>query len=173
VTSLAAFPGSFNPPTVAHLAMAEATVRQCGVDRVDLVLSRVALAKETVTRPTVDERAAVLLEVAANGRPWLGVVVTEHQLLVDIAAGYDVLVLGADKWTQVLDPAFYGGSAAARDDAVARLPRIAVARRGEHDLPSGPGVVPLDVDVGHISSTAARAGAHDLMLPEAHSSGLW
>ena len=173
MTSLAAFPGSFNPPTLAHLAMAEATVRQCGVSRVDLVLSRVALAKESVTRPTVDERAAVLHAVAANGRPWLGVVVTDDQLLVDIAAGYDVLVLGADKWTQVLDVAFYDGSPTARDDAVARLPRIAVATRGDHALPAGPGVVPLDVDVGHISSTAARAGAHDLMLPEALASGLW
>jgi hypothetical protein len=142
------------------------------VNRVHLVLSRVALAKESVVRPTVDERAAVLRSVAAT-RPWLGVVVTDHQLLVDIAAGYDVLVIGADKWTQVLDVAFYDGSVAARDDAVARLPRLAIATRGDHALPTGPHVVPLDVDVGHISSTAARAGAADLMLPEARTSGLW
>ena len=31
----------------------------------------------------------------------------------------------------------------------------------------------LDIDVGHISSTAARAGARDLILPEAIASGLW
>jgi nicotinic acid mononucleotide adenylyltransferase len=77
VTSLAAFPGSYNPPTVAHLAMAEAAVRQCGVSRVDLVLSRSTLGKETVVRPTVEERADVLRTVAANGRPWLGVVLTD------------------------------------------------------------------------------------------------
>ena len=34
-------------------------------------------------------------------------VVTDRVHLADIAAGYDALVLGADKWAQVLDPAFY------------------------------------------------------------------
>ena len=182
MTSLAAFPGSYNPPTVAHLAMAEAAVRQCGVARVDLVLSRSPLGKEAVTRPTVDERAEVLRAVAST-RPWLGVVVTDARLLADIAMlpaqgaararGYDVLVLGADKWEQVLDPGFYGGSVDARDAAVARLPCLAVATRLDHPVPSGPGVTVLDVDVGHISSTAARAGAVDLMLPEARASRLW
>jgi nicotinic acid mononucleotide adenylyltransferase len=172
MTSLAAFPGSYNPPTVAHLEIAAAVVATCGIDRVDLVLSRVALAKEAVVRPTVDERAAVLRAVAAS-RPWLGVVVTDHQLLVDIADGYDVLVLGADKWEQVVDPAFYGGSPSARDDAVARLPRLAVAPRREHELPAGEHVTVLDVAHHDVSSSAAREGAHDLMLPEARASGLW
>jgi nicotinic acid mononucleotide adenylyltransferase len=182
VTSLAAFPGSYNPPTVAHLAMAAAAVRQCGVARVDLVLSRVALGKESVAGPTVDERAAVLRAVAAT-RPWLGVVVTDARLLVDIAIlpaqgadrarGYDWLVLGADKWEQVLDVAFYDGSALARDAAVARLPRLAVAPRLSHALPAHDDVVVLDVDHHDVSSSAARAGARDLMLPEAASSGLW
>jgi len=172
VNSVAAFPGSYNPPTVAHLAMAEAAVRQCGLERVDLVLSRSALGKETVLRPTVEERAGVLRAVAAT-RPWLGVVVTESRLLADIAAGYGWLVLGADKWTQVLDPSFYGGSAAERDAALARLPRLAVARRLDHPVPAGPHVTVLAVDHHDVSSTAARSGAADLMLPEARSSGLW
>jgi hypothetical protein len=171
--SVAAFPGSFNPPTVAHLDIAEAAVRQCSVARVDLVLSRSALGKESVQRPTVEERADVLRAVAANGRPWLGVVVTDEQLLADIAEGYDVLVLGADKWEQVMDPMFYGGSVAHRDAAVARLPRLAVARRGHGRIPTGPRVVVLDVDHHDVSSTAARAGATDLMLPEARESGFW
>ncbi|MEA3057139.1 MAG: nicotinate-nucleotide adenylyltransferase [Actinomycetota bacterium] len=169
---LAAFPGSYNPPTVAHLAMAEATVRQCSVERVDLVLSRSTIGKEHVVHPTIDERADVLRSIAST-RPWLGVVVTDARLLVDIGAGYDVLVLGADKWEQVLDVVHYGGSIAARDDAVARLPRLAVARRREHALPDDGRAVVLEIDVGHISSTAARAGARDLMLPEAIASGLW
>ena len=172
MNSLAAFPGSFNPPTVAHLAMAEATVRQCGVTRVDLVLSRAALGKEDVVRPTVEERAEVLQAVAVS-RPWLTVTITDARLLADIGAGYDVLVLGADKWEQVLDPSFYGGSTDARDAAIARLPRLAVAPRLHHRLPAGDHVVVLDVDHHEISSTAARAGARDLMLPEARDAGLW
>jgi nicotinic acid mononucleotide adenylyltransferase len=71
----AAYPGSFNPPTVAHLAIAEAARDQFGVDRVDLVLSRVALAKEHVLKPPFADRVATVERVAAT-RPWLGVVVT-------------------------------------------------------------------------------------------------
>ncbi|HYD10495.1 MAG TPA: hypothetical protein VEA78_10360 [Acidimicrobiales bacterium] len=167
----AAFPGSFNPPTVAHLDIADAARRQCGVDRVDLVLSRVAINKETVERPTVDERADVLHAVAANGRPWLGVVVTDDRLLVDIADGYDVLVLGADKWAQVIDARYYGDDDAARDHAVARLPHLAFAPRVDTSAP--PGATVLDVAHHDVSSTRAREGLRGLMLPEALSSGLW
>jgi hypothetical protein len=151
----AAFPGSFNPPTVAHLDIAEATLRQCGVERVDLVLSRVAIGKEHVERPTVDERADVLRAIAGNGRSWLGVVVTDHRLLVDIAAGYDVLVLGADKWAQVLDPRYYGDSVDARDAAVAALPHLAVAPRAEGPVPAGDHVTVLDIAHHDVSSSAA------------------
>lgn len=152
--------------------MAEATVRQCGVERVDLVLSREAIGKEHVVHPTVDERARVLEAIAAT-RPWLGVVVTERRLLVDIARDYDVLVLGADKWEQVLDPAFYGNSVDAMKAAVALLPHLAAAPRKDHPLPTGELVTVLDVDHHDVSSTKARAGAVDLMLPEARESGLW
>jgi nicotinate-nucleotide adenylyltransferase len=168
------YPGTFNPPTVAHLAVAEAAVRQAGLDRLDLVLSRVALGKEALARPTVDERQAVLAEVAAT-RPWLGVAVTDGRLIADVAAGYDVVVMGADKWAQVLDPAWYGGSVPARDAALARLPRALVAPRA--------GVYPdgaelLDVP-GHLHTVSAssvragRSGAGAWILPEAARSGLW
>ena len=127
MTSVAAFPGSYNPPTVAHLAMAEATVRQCGVDR-----GRPGAVADGARQgvrwcdPTVDERAEVLRAVAAT--PAVARRRRDRrQLLADIADGYDVLVLGADKWEQVLDPAFYGDSVDAMQAAVARLPRLAVA----------------------------------------------
>lgn len=165
---IGAYPGTFNPPTVAHLAIAEAAVGACGLDRIDLVLSRDPLGKPSVL-PTVDERADVLRTVTAN-RPWLGVVVTEQRLLADIAEGYDVLVLGADKWAQVLDQAYYESSAH-RDDAMARLPHLAVATRDGLVVPSH--CTLLDLGVDHVSSTAARAGAIELMLAEALASGLW
>jgi hypothetical protein len=151
--------------------MATAAVRQCGIDRVDLVLSRSPIDKEHVVHPSIEERATVLRAVAAT-RPWLGVVVTDARLLVDIGEGYDWLVLGADKWAQVLDVDYYD-SPAARDEAVARLPRLAVAPRLHHAVPEGAHVTVLDVDHHHVSSSAARAGAVDLMLPEAAESGLW
>jgi hypothetical protein len=75
-----------------------------------------------------------------------------------------VLVLGADKWAQVLDVAFYT-SAVERDAAVARLPRLAIAPRHDFEMPSD--CLVLDIDLSHVSSTAARAGRHDLVAPEA------
>ena len=170
------YPGSFNPPTVAHLAVAEAALRSCHLERVDLVVSRVALGKEDVVVPPFDERVRVLRQVVANRAAWLGLVVSDHQLLVDVAAGYDVLVLGADKWHQVLDPRFYGGSATARDAAVAALPHVAVAPRPGHDhvaAPVGATVLEVDERVRDASSTAVRAGRTEWMVDEAAASGLW
>ena len=168
------YPGSFNPPTVAHLAVAEAAVRQGRLARVDLVLSRVALGKEAVVEPTVDQRR-VVLEAVATGRPWLGVAVTDARLIAEVAAGYDAVVMGADKWAQVLDPAWYGGSAAARDAAVTSLPRVLVAPRAGV-VPNGVEVLDLPADLHGVSASAVRsaaAGAADWLVPEARAFPYW
>jgi hypothetical protein len=151
------FPGSFDPLTVAHVAIAEAAVAQCGLDRLDLVISRVALAKEGGGHSPLEARVAA---IEALGQPWLGVAVTDRRLIADIADGYDVCVMGADKWHQLFDVSFYE-SAAARDGALARLPALAVAPRVGVAPPSG--VVLLEIAVEHqqVSSTAVRAGRHD------------
>lgn len=168
------YPGSFNPPTVAHLAIAHAAVRQCRLDRLDLVLSRVALGKEhlgTDGGPTADDRARALVALTA-GRPWLRVTVTDHRLLADIAEGYDVVVLGADKWSQLVDPHWYGGSTEARDAALARLPEIAVAPRPGHAVPDHSVVLELDDPTfAEVSSTAVRDGRTDWIAPEV--AGTW
>lgn len=164
------YPGSFDPPTVAHLHVAEVARRQCRLDRVVFSLSRAALGKSDAALTPIGERAEVLRAVAAT-RSWLGVAVTDARLVADVAAGFDVVIMGADKWHQILDPAWYG-SAAARDAALARLPTIAVAPRAGSDLPTPPAgitVVVLDVDERHhdVSATGARLGRHDWVLPEA------
>jgi Cytidylyltransferase-like len=171
----AAYPGSFNPPTVAHLAIAEAVRAQAGVRRVDLVVSNVALGKEDVAMPTLADRLGVLRAVA-SGRDWLDVRTTPAQLVVDVADGYDALVVGADKWAQIIDPAWYGGDVAARNAALARLPPTFVVPRPPFPLPDAgplideaPPAVELRLDAAHhpVSSSAARAGRREWMLPEA------
>jgi hypothetical protein len=166
------YPGTFNPPTIAHLAIAAAAREQRGLDRVVLVLSRRPIDKEHVERPTLEHRLAVLRAEADGSGGWLDVAVTEHRLLVDIARGYDVLVMGADKWAQVNDPRYYG-SVAARDAALAALPDLAIAPRASDVAGAGTvGVAPqhaLAVAPEHepVSSSAVRAGSHDWMSPAA------
>jgi hypothetical protein len=155
-----AYPGTFDPPTVAHLAIAVAARAQCQLTRLDLIVNEAPLGKGGV-RP-LEQRVAMLGALAAK-HPWLRVEVTDRVHLADIAEGYDLLVLGADKWAQVLDVAFYE-STAARDAAVARLPALAVAPR--HGLTVPAGCIVLDVDLPHVSSTAARAGRAELVPPE-------
>ena len=174
---VAAYPGSFDPPTVAHLAVAEAAFEQLGVDRVDLVISVDPLGKDAAGQVRVGDRLAVLEAVAAT-RPWMGVATTEHRLIADIAVGYDAIVVGADKWAQVLDPGWYGGSADARDRAVAGLGTVGLApRSGTTDvdedealvLPAGVLVVDLDLHPSHrvVSATSVRSGRREWMVTEA------
>lgn len=182
------FPGSFDPPTVAHLAVAEAARAAAGLTRVDLVLSRQPLGKAAPDDDAFAARCAVLAAVAET-RPWLGVRVSPHRLIVDVAAGYDAVVLGADKWRQVVDPAWYGDDPTVRDRAVAALPLVVVAARGDDDLPDlhgdldrgfdrrrGAGsVIRVTVDpaLRAVNASAVRAGrpeAAGWALPEAAGS---
>jgi hypothetical protein len=172
--TVGAYPGTFNPPTVAHLAIAEAARRQGQLDRLDLVVSRVPLGKDPV-HPPLEHRLQVLEAIAAT-RPWLGVRVTDQQLIAEVAAGYDAVVLGSDKWLQIQDPAWYG-SLAARDRTLAALPRLLLIARPTHPL-SGPlpaGAVLLAIDPGHrpVSSSAVRAGRKEWLAAEAAAAGWW
>jgi len=174
---LGVYPGSFNPPTIGHMAIAQAARQQRGLDRVDLAVSRVALGKEPAAVPSLEDRIAVL-EASVADIDGVEVVVTDHQLLVDIAHGYDVVVMGADKWAQVQNPAFYGNSAEARDQAVEALLELdlAIAPRPPFAVLSG---AELDVapEMVEVSSSGARQGRLEWMTPAARAfddaTGAW
>jgi Cytidylyltransferase-like len=164
---LGVYPGSFNPPTIAHVHLAERAIEQCSLDRLDLVISTVTLGKSNDHLTPIADRLAELHRLA-DTNPALGVRTTEHSLLADIADGYDVVVMGADKWAQVLDPQWYGGSEQ-RDAALRRLPRIALAPRPPWPMPAdtpsasvpdGLEILVLTVDDQHapVSATEVRAG---------------
>jgi predicted RNA-binding protein with PIN domain len=159
------YPGSFDPPTIAHAAIAEAAVRAAQLDDLDLAISRDALGKDAATQRPLASRLAALERLTAS-RPWLHVVVTDARLIADIAAGYDAVVMGADKWEQVRDPAWYGDDPAQRDAALARLPRVLVAPRSGFTV-VGAQALDLPEHLGEVSSTAAREGSHHLIPPEA------
>jgi hypothetical protein len=159
------------------VAIAEAAVRQGGLDRLDLVVSVSPLGKNPLV-PRLDHRLSVL-EAVARTRPWLAVRVSDERLLAALASGYDAVVMGADKWLQVTDPSWYGGSAAARDAAVAALPRVLFVARPGFSVSPPPGSLVLEVDatLGAVSSSAVRAGRTDWMSEEASAfdaeTGAW
>ena len=161
--AIGVFPGSFDPLTTAHLAVADAVTAACGLTRLDLVMSEVALAKEHGGHAPLADRLGAIAATAAT-RPHLRGLVTSHRLIAEIAEGYDVCVVGADKWHQLHDVAFYDGSVDQRDAALARLPRLAVAPRPGVPAPTLSGdAVLLDLDpaFGEVSSSAVRDGREE------------
>ena len=169
------YPGSFNPPTSAHIEISEAARETHQLKKVVWSISRISLTKENVTIPVFEDRILVLQEGASN-IAWLDIQVTDKQLLADIAKGYDVLIMGADKWHQIHDPKFYSDDLQKRDDAINSLPKVAVAPRSSLEVPSE---IALKVPetVTNVSSSMARNGQTSMMLPEALSfdekTGAW
>lgn len=164
------YPGTFNPPTIGHIAIVEAALIQLDLVHLDLVVSRRPLAKDITGSPSLDQRIEVI-RASVSHLEQVRVVATDHQLIADIAAGYDAVVMGADKWHQLHDTAFYESSDH-RDRAMASLPRVAVAGRGQDPVPAELRLeVPSTIDP--ISSTGARAGRTGWMTPQAAASGLW
>ena len=164
------YPGTFNPPTIGHLAICEAAIDHHDLVGLDLVVSRRPLAKDSVERPSLDQRIEVI-EASVAHLDVVRVVVTELRLIADIAAGYDVVVMGADKWHQINDPVFYD-SESHRDQAIDGLPTLAVATRGRDPVPTEHRLVVPD-HIDDVSSTAARTGRTEWMTAEAIASGHW
>ncbi len=129
----AAYPGSFDPLTIAHLGIAETARSTHDLERVDLVISEVAIGKEDRACVRLDERVRAV-ELAGRTRPWLRIVVTDLQLVSDIAESYDVVIVGADKWAQLHDPAYHP-SPEAHAEALAKLPTPLVVPRPPHVTP--------------------------------------
>jgi hypothetical protein len=169
------YPGSFDPPTRAHLEIARTARDVHGLTRVDLAVSRTVLGKSSPTTPTFEERVEVIRSSVAEIEG-LEIVVTGFGLIADIAAGYDVVIMGADKWVQINDPIWYGGDEAARDAAVARLPTLALAPRSTHEIPVEHRL-PVDPDLVEVSSTEARRGRVEWMTEAARrfdaTTGAW
>lgn len=117
-----------------------------------------------------------VLEAIAEAEPWIEVSLTDAQLLADIADGFDVVVMGADKWHQINDPIWYDNDPRLRDQAIEQLPELAIAPRPPLWIPPEHA---LDIDPDHheVSSTRARDGDLELMLPDAQhfalETGAW
>jgi hypothetical protein len=113
----------------------------------------------------VDTRLAAIRR-AATTRPWLGAIETDAQLIADIARGYDVVVMGADKWAQIRDPAWYEHDAARPRRCDRGASRVLVVPRDGFAIVDAE-ILTVDDDHAAVSSTRARAGEHHLIAPDA------
>jgi nicotinic acid mononucleotide adenylyltransferase len=110
---LAVVPGAYNPPTRAHLALAEAALAR-GFDAVLFSLGTLTLDKPE-SGLTLDERLHLLVAIA-SGREGLGVVLHNRGLYAEQAeallravpvATPLTFILGMDKIGQIFDPRYY------------------------------------------------------------------
>lgn len=152
------YPGSFDPLTVAHVAVVNAAIAQLDLDRLDLAISRSAFDKEHLDEAIEDRTIA--LRRSFQHRAEIGVVVSDHRLIAELASGYDVVVMGADKWHQLHELRFYDDDPERRDAALAALPRVAVAPRTGWTTPDEHRLH-LAVEFADVSATEVRAGRHD------------
>ena len=163
------FPGSFNPPTLAHLALLKQAWQFARVHCPMLVyaaLSTHITDKERVQRPLLLDRIVLLETVLRNHVRHTGIILFNRGLYVEQAATVHsafpqvsdlYFLVGFDKILQVFDPHYYKD----RDQALHELFKLAdflVAPRGE----SGP--EELDVLLSRPENKQYAAHVHALPL---------
>jgi nicotinamide-nucleotide adenylyltransferase len=181
------FPGSFNPPTLAHLAMLRAARdfarrRSGGHWQVYAALSRHIVDKEAVERLTLLDRIVLLEEVLATHVRHAGIVLLNRGLYVEQAQGMRVafprvrrlfFLVGFDKIVQILDPHYYQDRDSALRELFAQAHLLVAPRggEGEEDLrellnraenrPFASSIhpLPLAAQYRNLSSTQARQEA--------------
>lgn len=142
--SVIVFPGSFNPPTIAHLALlkqADKYARQQASHEPMLLyaaFSKHTIDKETVERPFLRERILLLEEVLHKRLPHAGIMLFNRGLYVEQAQGLRhafprvrriLFLMGYDKVVQIFDPHYYKDRDAALEELFA-LAELLVAPRG-------------------------------------------
>lgn len=112
---LLVLPGSYNPPTTAHLALAEASLQAMPRANLFLSLGTTIINKEQTERATLHDRVALLDQIARRTRH-MGVFLTNQGLYVEQArairaafprASEIVFVVGFDKIEQIFDARYY------------------------------------------------------------------
>jgi nicotinic acid mononucleotide adenylyltransferase len=184
------FPGSFNPPTTAHLAMlkqAREFARIHGSMTLYAAFSKRTVDKEAVERPLLLDRILLLDDILRKRLPHAGILLFNRGLYVEQAEAIHssfprvrriLFLLGFDKIVQILDPHYYQD----RDASLAELfqrAELLVAPRGDagekelsellhqpqnerfaHFIHS----LPFNATYRNISSTAIRQGARGSAL---------
>ena len=129
-------PGSFNPPTVAHLELARAARRRFDLDTVAFSLGSVIVDKERVEGLCREDRLLLLSLLTADDVRAAAVVVnrglySEQAPAFRACFGNDAdlwFIVGMDKVLQIFDPRYYEDRDAALDTLFAQVRLIAANR---------------------------------------------
>ncbi|MGI8915430.1 MAG: nicotinate-nicotinamide nucleotide adenylyltransferase [Chloroflexota bacterium] len=163
---VAVLAGSFNPPTRAHLGLAEAALATGRFDRLLFALALRTINKERNVGATLAERCAMVAALVKI-EPRFAVVVTNRGLYLDQAEAIQqavaprdlAFIVGFDKIVQIVDPRYYVDRDAALGDLFARV-RFLVAPR------DGGGRADLDYLFGQAEHRAFRERVQYLPLPQ-------
>lgn len=129
-------PGSFNPLTLAHIALAESARATARLDLVAWGIAARTVDKEGVLRATIPDRLAQLA-VYARSSPTDAVLLLNRGLYVEQADALRaltgataelVIVVGFDKVVQILDPHYYQDRAAALRELFGRATLLVAPR---------------------------------------------
>jgi nicotinamide-nucleotide adenylyltransferase len=146
------FPGSFNPPTIAHLALLKQarefalhhTLPETNTSKtvqVYAAMSRHIVDKEHVERPLVLDRIMLLQMILQRHLPGAGIMLFNRGLYVEQAEAVRTsfpeverlfFLIGFDKIVQILDPRYYDNRDAALNELF-KLAELLVAPRGGAD----------------------------------------
>jgi nicotinic acid mononucleotide adenylyltransferase len=178
------FTGSFNPPTMAHIAMLKQAQRFAHTHQpmqVYAAFTKHTVDKESVERPLLLDRIMLLQQVLQKRLPHAGILLFNRGLYVEQAEAVRntfhgvrsiLFLIGFDKIVQILDPHYYEDRDAALLDLF-RLAELLVAPRGnigEHELaellkqPQNQRFaryihnLPLSSEYREVSSTSVREG---------------
>lgn len=135
---IAAFPGAWNPPTRAHVAMAEAALAHA--PEVVLVIAR-AMPHKTFEGPPFDRRVAWLRALCVS-RPGISAAVADSGLFLGIArelrdaagAGRVLLVCGRDAAERIVNWD-YGPEYPAIEDQLKEFELLVAPRCGPYEPP--------------------------------------
>lgn len=160
---VAILPGAFNPPTIAHLALAVASLRHA--DEALFVLPRAFPHKDYEGAP--QESRVAMLDAATAAEPAFSIALADGGLFREIAAecreayGADVrfsFLCGRDAAERILNWDY--GHAAAAEEMLREFDLLVAARRGEIEAPlhlrHAIERLNLSDDLDHVSSTEVR-----------------
>ncbi len=181
------FPGSFNPPTNAHLAMLNQAAqfgRAHGEMRVYAAMSKRTTGKEMVERPLLVDRILLLDTVLHKHTPHTGILLFNRGLYVEQAEAirwqypevrHLFFLLGFDKIVQIFDARYYENRdralrelfalaeilVAPRSGAGATELTVLLAQPENAPFASHVHLLPLDTTFRDISSSSIRQNVAD------------